>query len=195
MKKFIPVLLLALFPVLAHAQKYEITRDDITLHPEATSADISVFSISLGMTREKVESLLTEQKSKLYYYIDGMHTTKDHRIYVYDRDAGGQKKNCILYLIWDNNSSTLSRITFFADMRPYLLGGTQKLLTTEAVDPASDLSRKYLGKAARSEVTLDIPSIGLKHITYFYPDKGLQVTDKYSSDGRSVVFAFNTGKK
>ncbi len=195
MKKFVPVILLTLFSALGHAQKYEITRDDITLHPEVHSADISVFSISLGITREKADSLLMQQQSKLYYYTDRMHSTNDYRIYVYDRDAGGRKKNCILYLIWDDNSSTLSRITFFADMRSYLVGGTQKLLTTEAADPQSDISTKFLGKASGSEVTLDIPSIGLKHITYYYPHKGIEVTDKYNGNGRSVVFAFKTGKK
>lgn len=173
----------------------EITKVDITSYPNLPASDVSVFSIQLGMSRAEAEAQLDRQSTSLYYYTDQRHFTEDYRIYVYDRDPNGQKKNCILYLIWEDNSAKLNRIVFYKDMEPYLQGNTKQLLTEEALNPESEIAKNYLGKAAGSKVTLDVPVIHLKHTTYYYPDKGLEITDERSSTGPTVRFAFSSAEK
>jgi hypothetical protein len=167
----------------------EITTTDITLYPKLKSNKISVYGIHIGMTQSEVNKILSEN-SKLYYYVDKVHTTTDNRIYVYDRNKDMEKRNCILYLIWTDNSKELSKITFFEDFASYLVGSTSKLLTFEGFDSQSKLSQDYLGYPNKTKITLDIPSIGLKHTTYYYYSKGIEITFKESSDGKTAVFTF-----
>lgn len=167
----------------------EITATDITLYPKLKSDNISVFGIQIGMTQMEVNKILSEN-SQLYYYVDNGHSTSDYRIYVYDRNKDKEKRNCVLYLIWTNNSNELSKITFFEDFATYLIGSTSKLLTFEGFDFQSKFSQDYLGYPNKTKITLDIPSIGLKHTTFYYYSKGIEITFRESSDGKTATFAF-----
>jgi hypothetical protein len=167
----------------------EITTKDITLYPNLKSDKINVFGIHIGMTQFDVYKILSEN-SQLYYLIDKEHATTDFRIYVYDINKDNEKRNCILYLIWTDNSNELSEITFFEDFSPYLVGSTSKLLTFEGFDFQSKLFQDYLGYPNKTKIALDIPSIGLKHTTYCYYSKGIEITIKESSGGKTAVFAF-----
>ena len=193
MKPAILFILISLAGIKAFSQgstSYaEITKTDITLTTNFSMETVSVFGIHLGMTVEEVIDTWAGNDD-LYYYEDKNHGTKDYRIYVYDTDESGKKKNCILYLIWTDNRSALNRITVFNDFETYLQGNTKKLLSTEAVDSNSDFYQKYLGTPDSSAVTLDLPSIGYKHTTFYYPQKFLLVTLKQDGDKASVVFAF-----
>ncbi|HPB03037.1 MAG: hypothetical protein RB294_08570 [Bacteroidales bacterium] len=192
MKTTILFILFSLAGIVAFSQGSslyaEITKTDITLTTGFTMDKVSIFGIHLGMTAEEVINTLAGNNN-LYYYEDKTHGTKDYRIYVYDTDETGKKKNCILYLIWTENRSELNRITVFNDFETYLQGNTKKLLSTEAVDSNSDFYKTHLGAPDSSAVTLDLPSIGYKHTTFYYPDKFLQVTLKQDGDKASVVFA------
>ena len=167
----------------------EITASDITVYPKLKSNRISVFDIQIGMSQSEVNKILSEN-SQFYYFIDNEHTTTDYRIYVYDRNKYNEKRNCILYLIWSDNNIELTKITFFEDFAPYFVGATSKLLTFEGFDFQSKLSQDYLGYPNKTKVTLDVPSIGLKHTTYYYYSKGIEITFKESSDGKTAVFKF-----
>lgn len=83
----------------------------------------------------------------------------------------------------------MNRITVFQDFRSSLSQNFRRLLTFEAVDNNSTFKQNFIGYANRSKITLDVPSIDLKHTTYFYDEIGLEVTHKHSSDGEEVVFA------
>lgn len=192
MKTIILFILISLTGITAFCQgstSYaEITKTDITLTTGFTMDKVSIFGIHLGMTAEEVINTWAGNNN-LYYYEEKTHGTKDYRIYVYDTDETGKKKNCILYLIWTENRSALNKETVFNDFESYLKGDTKKLLSTEAVDNNSDFYKKHLGAPDSSAVTLDLPSIGYKHTTFYYPHKFLQVTLKQDGDKASVVFA------
>src|SRR5437867_6904978 len=112
------------------------------------------------------------------------------RIYVYSRKPDGSKGEAVLYLIWELGEETMSSITVFQGFRNSLSPNFRRLLTFEAVDNQSPIKREFLGYANRFKTTLDVPSIALKHITYFYDEIGIEVTHKHSSDGDEVVFTF-----
>ncbi|MFL5728589.1 MAG: hypothetical protein ACJ75J_03785 [Cytophagaceae bacterium] len=195
MKKASFIILISMIGLLSQAigqtknSTVEITTTDITLNPNLKSDQISVFGIKLGMSKADVNKLLKDN-SRLYYYVDEKHTTQDHRIYVYDKDEQGEKKNCILYLIWADNSNKLTTITFFENFAPYLKGTTAALLTFDPLDPDSKISKDYLGKPDSSKVTLDVAIIHLKHTTYYYKAKGIQFTLKESDGEKTSVFQF-----
>lgn len=192
MKPIILFILISFAGIAAFSQSasthVEITENDITLTPLLSMDKVSIFGIHLGMTVEEVMDTWAGNDN-LYYYEDKNHGTKDYRIYVYDTDGFGEKKDCILYLIWTDNRSALNRVTVFNDFESYLQGKTKKLLSTEAVDNNSEFFRTYLGAPESSAVTLDLPSIGYRHTTFYYPQKCLQVTLKEDGDKKSVVFA------
>jgi len=172
----------------------EITTTDITLYPKLKSDKISVFDIRVGMTQDEVNQLLSN-KSQLHYSVDegqpSSHRTSDHRIFVWDKDENNEKKNCLLYLIWTDNTEKLTGITFFEDFAPYLVGATSKLFTFEDFDIKSNLLKDYLGYPNKTEVTLDDPVANkLKHTAYYYYPKGIAMILKENSKDKTSVFAF-----
>jgi len=174
-------------------QKIEITETDIILYPNLRADSISVFNIKIGMNKKNVQYIL-QQDSNLYSDIDCGHNTNEFRMYVYDKDGNNSKRNCILYLIW-NNHDELSKITFFEDFARYLKGDTKKLLTFEGFDSKSKLCQEYLGYPNKKDVTLDVPSIKLKHTTYYFYSKGIEITIKKSKVHLTAVFAFILNEK
>ena len=170
----------------------ELTEVDITLMADIGSRDISVFGVGLGMEKARVDAILS-QNTHLYFYIDKGHSTEDHRIYVYDKDKNGEKNNALLYLIWPNGQKKLGKITVFEFADDYLVGNTKELITENAIDPKSEIMQTFLGNANDEKVTLEVPSISLKHITYYY-SRGLEVTLKDFDGKKGVVFALILNK-
>jgi len=54
----------------------------------------------------------------------------------------------------------------YEDCRELLVGNTKDLLSFKTLDPSSHVRSEFLGDADDSAVTLDIPSIDLKHTTF-----------------------------
>jgi hypothetical protein len=149
------------------------------------STDYRIYSFRLGLTHDQTWEIL-RNNNLLLGEIDGANPS---RIYVYSRNVDSSKGKAILYLIWEPREKEMSKITVFQDCRSSLSQNFRRLLSFEAVDDNSDFKRNFIGYANRSKITLDVPSIDLKHTTYFYDEIGLEVTHKHSSDGEEVVFA------
>ena len=172
--------------------KIEITETDITKYPKLKSDRISVFGISLGMSKSDVNNLI-EQNKNLYFKVDVMQK-EDYRIYVYNRFLNCRflpKKDCILYLIWKKKCNPLTSITFYTDFKPYLVGLSSKLLTFDAIDKNSTISQEYLGNPDEIKVTLDIPLVQLKNTSYFFKSKGIDITEVNTGDSKNVTMGFN----
>jgi hypothetical protein len=149
------------------------------------SNDYSIYGFQLGLTHEQAWQILAKTTS----LVGEKDSYNPSRIYVYIRNADGSKGDCVLYLIWDPGENRMRQITIFQDCHSFLSQNFRRLLTFEAVDNNSEFKKKFIGSANRSKVTLDVPTIDLKHTTYFYDEIGLTVTYKHSSDGDEVVFA------
>ena len=171
-----------------NASTVEITQEDITNYPQSTSENISVWGIKLGMSANEVAEQLSNYE-KVVAYIDDMHTTEDLRVYVNYKEYPEGEEEEMLYLIWEENKGVLTQISFFEDFNRFLVGLSKDLMTTNSFESGSDINTKYLGNYDKEEVTLDMPSISLKHTTYTYIKKGLKITHKENSDGTSVVFS------
>ncbi len=185
--------LLTLFFGLIYCQsesEFELTKIDITKINDINSNDISVFGIKLGMTKDEVENRLS-QVPNLYIKLDTMHTTKDYRLYIYDKGHTEYHNGCILYLFWENRRKDLNKIVFYKGFSFYLKGLTKDLLTLNSVDSESDIYKRFLVKPDTSKITLEIPCLKYRHVTYYYKEKGIEITHKIDMnyDTEKVVFA------
>ena len=149
------------------------------------STDYSIYGFRLGLTHEQTWKMLEKKNS----FLGEKDDANLSRMYVYSRNVDGSKGKAVLYLIWEPGEREMSRITVFQDCRSSVSQSFRRLLTFEAVDENSEFKRKFIGYANKSKITLDVPSIDLKHTTYFYDEIGLEVTYKHSSKGDEVVFA------
>ena len=163
----------------------DLVKDNPTTLIGTKSTDYRIYGFRLGLTHNQAWQILRKTPSLLGETDSGNPT----RVYVYSRNADGTKGNPLFYLIWEPDEARLSRIAVFQDCRTFLSASFRRLLTSEALDSNSEFKKAFIGYANRSATTLDVPSIGLKHITYFYDDIGLEVTDQHSKRGNGVVFA------
>lgn len=197
--------------------KIEITETDITKYSNLKSDSISVFGISIGMSKSDVNKL-KDHNNNLYFEVEkptefGGEKMKmeDYRIYVYNKKENvkkenrflkwffssekNSKKDCILYLIWEKKSNLLTSITFFEDFKPYLIGLSSRLLTFDTIDSNSKISQEYLGNPDETKVTLDVPSIKLKNISYFFTSKGISITEVNSENSKTISMMFKNFNK
>lgn len=169
---------------LAQADKYELTQTDITTVATFHSKQVSVFGVSLGMSRAVAEDILRANPLLLIEQ-DKPNPT---RLYVYDRKADGTKNKCVLYYIWEPDNPKLSSITVFPDCNKYLKGKTKMLLTFAVLDNYSDIRSSFLSYPDRSKVTLDIPGIA-KTTSYYYQARGIEISLRTMGQENSIVFA------
>lgn len=164
---------------------FELTKDNPESLIGTNSSEYTIAGIMLGITHDHAWRLLENNNSLVGIKDKG----NPERIYVYSRNKDGTKGKAVLYLIWEPGMKKMERITIFQDYRSNLSQNFRRLLTFEAVDNNSEFKKRFIGYANKSKITLDIPSIDLKHTTYFYNEIGIEITNQHSSDGDKVVFA------
>jgi hypothetical protein len=190
MKLLITLLVLLMLPVMTYEQAQpnqiiELTRDNPATLISTNSSNYSIFGLKLGMSPAEVQRVLSQHKM----LVGARDQFNSSRIYVSDRGPGGRKGKEILYLIWEPGRSQLSEITIFVDCAGYLKPNFARLLTPEGISDSSVFKKTFIGNAERSNVTLDVKSIDLKNITYYYDQIGIEVTLVHSGKEEHVVFA------
>jgi hypothetical protein len=170
--------------VSAQVRRTDITKDDIRSLKGVTSRELSVSGFFVGMTFTRAMAMLSRSKT----LIGERDFANKKRIYVYERNVRGQKGASLLYLIWDE-SRTLKQITIFEFAGSFVGPAFRLIFGQRAVDVNSEAIRNSLGKFDREEVSLDIPSARIKHLTYHYCRAGIQITRKTHKDVESTVFA------
>ncbi len=168
----------------ARADALELTKDNPKTLVSTRSPDYTIHGLRLGITHSQAWEILGKTSSLMGFKDD----RNPSRIYVYNRKSDGSKGEAALYLIWEPSEETMSRIAVFQGFRASLSPNVRRLLTFEAIDNQSPFKREFLGYPNRSKVTLDLPSIGSKDITYFYDEIGIAVTHEHSREGDKVMF-------
>lgn len=194
MKKLIIAVVLAfvlpIFCVAQNAAKQDIAKVDVLVNKKFNGANMSVFGVFLGMKKADAKAMLAANSS-LIVTNDEWNTkstedndTKELRLYIYDVNAAtGDKGNCILYLIWNDGSTGIDRITIFNDFKSIAKGNTQKLFSSDVIDASSDFYKKYLGKPTKNK-------LGDYTNTYFYKSKNIEIIEyKDDKKGNSYYFA------
>ncbi len=185
-KTILCLLLLVAVPAFAgQADTIDLGKDNPNTLIHTRSTDYTIQGFQLGLTHDQAWKIL-ENNNLFLGERDGANPS---RIYVYSRNDDGSKGKAVLYLIWEPKEREMSSITVYQDCRSFLSQSFRRLLTFEAVDGNSEFKRKFIGYPNRSKITLDVPSIDLKHTTYYYDEIGLEITHKHSSEVEEIVFA------
>lgn len=160
--------LLAIIPLSSFTDKpvaatvFELTNTSLANISDFNGHSVSIFGVRPGMKMEEVEMAISKYDNLV---LMNDKYNKD-RIYLYDIN-----KKCIAYFIWEKNDPTLNRIVLYDDIATYLKEGTPHLFG----DPQSYFSKAILGKPDMSRVTLNIESIHMRQISYFYLAKHLEI--------------------
>ncbi len=167
----------------------EITKTDITRYKNITAKEILVFGIHLGMTPDEVSESI-KYNSAIFLKEDPFN---ENRIYLYDTNKINNKNRCIGYLKYtsepDNSKLRLSEVVLYFDFIHYMVGNSKNLLTLEVINKNSQIVKNFIGFPATRNTELDIPSLGLKSFSYYYPDKNFKITRYISDDGSSLSFS------
>ncbi|MBP6431569.1 MAG: hypothetical protein KA319_07375 [Ferruginibacter sp.] len=170
--------------------KKEITKVDVFAAKQMNGANISVYGIYLGMNKAEAKKILTSNK-KLIVEDDGFNTkSKDDndnlelRLYVYDiNPTTGKKGNCLLYVIWDNESVGIDRITMFEDCKNLVVGNTKKMFTKDVINASSSFYKKYLENPTQKKE-------GDYTNTFFYKEKNIEIIEyKRKNDDNKYYFS------
>lgn len=159
----------------------ELTTTDITTLRDFRADRASILGVRLGMSMDDAKAKIGEHPG----FSVSLNRANPTRLYVNTPAA----PDSVLYLIWSPGNPRLTLITVFRTFEPWLQGGTKGLLHTDALD-ATSVAGRFLGKPDRSGVTLDVTSIGLRHITHAYARRGLELTEQHEGTSTKVVFAF-----
>ncbi len=182
---YMAVLICSLFSTQnSYAQKkkdqpkiIEITQTDITKITDFDAKYATVFGVGLDMTVGKVQTII---KAQPYLKLERDAFNKT-RYYLYDvsHDTG---KVLLGYLKWYPKDSGLQEYILYPEITAYLKGGSCNIMTKDCRDPKSDIYKKFLGDAVEEDVILDIPSIKLKTVRYYYPALSL-IIEAQHKDG------------
>ncbi|MEX0966422.1 MAG: hypothetical protein WD077_04235 [Bacteroidia bacterium] len=173
-------------PVFAQSpnEKIEIMKTDITSVQNFNAEMVTVYGVSLGMLQHEALEIL-RKNDNLFVKIDNYN---EYRVYVYDKNEEGERNEPILYYIWEKGATGLKMITFFTPSVEYLVGNTKDLLSLQTLDSNSGICKEFLGKCNYQKVTLDIPSIEMKHTAFYFVERGLKVTKRTDEGTSDVVF-------
>jgi hypothetical protein len=148
----------------------ELTQTDIARLDNFDAKSATVFGIGLKMNMTKVRSIVGKQKN-LKLEADPMSS---RRLYLYDL-SGDSGRVLLGYLKWLPNDSGLNQIVLYESITPYLKGLSCSILSKSCLDPESEVYKNFLGAPADQDIVLDVPSIGLKTVRYYYPGLALMI--------------------
>lgn len=165
----------------------EMTEEDITTYSNFKAEQATIFGLQLGMTQEAAIELI-DRNPEITYQFDRY----DHRR-LYIHNSSNDSSNSLMYLIWVEGDAGLKMITFFEPIQPILRGSTKKLLTDDALMQRSRLVKNFLGKPQEERVTLDIPQLDMRNVSYYFHDLGIKVTFAKDGENERVIFALYRG--
>lgn len=165
------------------ANKVEISKFDITKIRGFRADMVSVYGVYLGMKMTTAKRYLLNNDE----IIMATNTNEPLSIKIYDRNAQGKMNKLLANLIWESASGGLKEIKVLEGFAPHLKGNTKRLLTLEAINTNSYISKAFLGKpdlVKRNKFTF----INLVSTKYFFNKKGLIVECADVDGKKSVTF-------
>lgn len=168
-------------------QRVELTEVDIARLNSFSGEEATVFGIGLWMTPAEVQRIVARQPALLLE----RDKTNKNRMYLYTRSDSG--KVLLGYLKWVPKDSGLNQIVLYQSITPYLKGLTCTILSSACLDPQSEVYKSFLGQAADDDVVLDVPSLGLKTVRYYYPALALMIEVQQEKDEKKysmILYGF-----
>jgi len=160
----------------------EITKTDITRYEDITATEILIFGISFNMSINEALEVI-KLNNKVFFEVDPFNS---NRYYLYDYEIVKERYLPLAYFIWDENGQKLLEIIIYTGFTKYLVGNTKKLLTLDVINKNSLIVKTFMGYPVKKEVTLDLPSIGLKTFCYYYPNHNFKIFRNITDESTSI---------
>ncbi|HPD65423.1 MAG TPA: hypothetical protein P5050_06790 [Bacteroidia bacterium] len=160
----------------------EITKTDITRYEDITATEILIFGISFNMSINEALEVI-KLNDKVFFEVDPFNS---NRYYLYDYEIVKERYLPLAYFIWDENGQKLLEIIIYTGFTKYLVGNTKKLLTLDVINKNSLIVKTFMGYPVKKEVTLDLPSIGLKTFCYYYPNHNFKIFRNITDESTSI---------
>lgn len=159
---------------------YDLTQVDITRMEDVDANEMSIMGIHLGNTIPEVKSIVNSQDNLLLL----QDKFNNDRFYLYHKEKEQEEKTLLAYLKWPNPDARLTELVMYPGLAMLLEGANKKLVSEETMefDKRRGIARTYLGYPIKKKIILDVESVGLKHIAYFYKDKNYQVIQQIKDD-------------
>lgn len=160
----------------------EITKTDITRYEDITATEILIFGISFNMSINEALEVI-KLNDKVFFEVDPFNS---NRYYLYDYEIVKERYLPLAYFIWDESGQKLLEIIIYTGFTKYLVGNTKKLLTLDVINKNSLIVKTFMGYPVKKEVTLDLPSIGLKTFCYYYPNHNFKIFRNITDESTSI---------
>lgn len=161
----------------APAQFHEMTEVDITSLESIDVDQISVLGIHLGST-------IPQARNEVNNRFD-LELTQDkfnnNRFYLYDESQGGDRV-LLAYMKWPHVDSTLDELILYPGIARYLKGQSKQLVSKATMNFEQGIGKNFLGYPLNKEVILDVSSLDLKHVAFFYKEHRYQVIKQVKKD-------------
>lgn len=164
-------------------QDIDLLKDDPATLIGTSCDAYTIFGLRLGMKRRDAQKVLDNIPtftSKQDRYVAS-------KVLVFKKNAGQGKSNEAMALVWDKKEDSLNTIFLYPDLADSLAPNFRRLFTEESIDQRSSFKKEYIGTSNRSAVTLDVPALNMKQMTYYHDDIGLELSHLTKPDG-NVIF-------
>jgi uncharacterized RDD family membrane protein YckC len=167
---------------------FELTETDV-VPIQAVTADtafrLSVFGVTLGMTRAEVQQAVARRGFLK------LTPSEHHRPYQSGYWLRNDRGEQLVHFIWRNDDDSLAAIILIDTMQQYLVGASKRLLSPEAATARSGVIRSFLGEPDWTE--------SISYATHHhYVHKGLAIvglhTDNLVDSGVADGFKLHTDR-
>lgn len=158
----------------ANLQVFDLTTIHLSEIKAFNSDQTSVFGIMAGMRMEEVERMVSKTPG-LMLKDDKL---KEDRFYLYEK-KNGMEGECLAYFVWKDAHPEMQRMVLYAGIHKYMPEHGTDLFSAATLDPHSFIYKNVLGKPDHKKVTLNVEDIDLRHTTYVYSSKKVEIVKQY----------------
>ena len=169
----------------------EITHTDITSIPEFKGNLGSAFGVKVGMKIPQAREAAKNFNGCPVIFEQDRYN--NNRFYLYETGPRG-KRRTLAYLLWNDHDSGLNELILFDDAKDCIPGGA-RLFSHEGLDSSSSLFSGFFGKPSKSMTELEIASLHLKNIRYYYPQLSLILVECMKEDKKTYQIVFYNPQK
>lgn len=167
----------------APAQFHEMTEVDITSLESIDVDQISVLGIHLGSTIPQARNEVNNR----FDLVLKQDKFNNNRFYLYDKSQDADQV-LLAYMKWPHVDSSMDELILYPGISRYLKGQSKQLVSQATMDFEKGIGKNFLGYPLNKEVILDVASLDLRHVAYFYKEHRYQVI-KQVKKGR-VKYSF-----
>ncbi|PID89804.1 MAG: hypothetical protein CSA05_03410 [Bacteroidia bacterium] len=180
------LIIFSLHTLQGQTHKIELTKFDITRIKNFSSDRVSAFGVCLGMSKSTAIDVIMANSE----IIPLLNKNRPLTIQVYKRTPEKKFEELLMSLEWASETAGLKEIKILDACRPYLIGNTKQLMTSDVINRNSTLYKTFLGKADLTKKNDYTSFINILSTVYYYKSKKIKVEKQVIEGKTSYTFGF-----